>query len=100
MYLDVDAMKCTGCRVCLTVCSLYHFKEVNPKKAALNIDAKFPKPGHYEVRVCNQCGTCASVCPVEAISGEKKKPHEINQEICIHCGSCYDVCKSEAILVE
>ena len=67
MYLNVDAKKCTGCRVCLTICSLYHFKEVNPKKAALLIEAKFPKPGTFEPRVCNQCGTCASVCPVRDI---------------------------------
>jgi len=98
MYLDVDAMKCTGCRVCLTVCSLYHFKEVNPKKAALAVDAKFPKPGHYEVRVCNQCGTCASVCPVEAIS-EKDGVYIIDADKCTGCGECVKACPTQVMFL-
>ena len=42
---------------------------------------------------------CARACPVEAISGVKKKPHLIDQELCIQCGSCRQACKFEAVLV-
>ena len=42
---------------------------------------------------------CAKRCPVEAISGETKKPHEIDQEKCIKCGICKDVCKFDAVKV-
>jgi len=31
-------------------------------------------------------------CPVDAISGERKKVHVIDQELCIKCGACFDVC--------
>lgn len=116
MFLATDSTKCTGCRVCLTICSLYHFKEVNPKKAALRIDAKFPSPGTYEVLVCNQCGTCASVCPVEAISLRSHSgvptpvrggaPHEasgkndayvIDPEKCNGCGICVEQCPTQVM---
>ncbi|TET38002.1 MAG: NADH-quinone oxidoreductase subunit F [Planctomycetota bacterium] len=49
---------------------------------------------------CTGCLLCKKVCPQEAISGEKKQPHEINQELCIKCGLCRDKCKKfDAIIV-
>ncbi len=42
---------------------------------------------------CIGCGACMKVCPVEAIKGEKKLPHEIDTDKCIKCGSCADVCR-------
>jgi len=47
---------------------------------------------------CIGCGACLKACPVEAVSGEKKKPHAIGQEKCISCGACYDVCPVSAVM--
>lgn len=49
---------------------------------------------------CVGCTACASNCPVNAISGERKKPHEINQSICIKCGACMEKCKFDAISIK
>lgn len=46
---------------------------------------------------CVACGTCAPVCPVEAIS-EGDTKYNINPDVCIECGSCAEVCPSEAII--
>ncbi|MDK2945529.1 NADH-ubiquinone oxidoreductase-F iron-sulfur binding region domain-containing protein [Geotoga petraea] len=46
---------------------------------------------------CIGCTACVRVCPVEAIKGEIKKPHEIDQEKCIKCGACYQTCRFGAI---
>jgi ferredoxin len=53
----------------------------------------------YEIDAekCIGCTACARNCPVQCISGERKKPHEIDQARCIKCGRCFEVCRFEAV---
>jgi len=55
---------------------------------------------YIDADTCTGCGACAKVCPVEAISGEKKEPHEIDPELCIRCKLCLSRCPEEAIYAE
>ena len=48
---------------------------------------------------CVGCTACARNCPVNAISGERKRLHVIDQEICIKCGACIEKCKFDAVYV-
>ena len=45
---------------------------------------------------CINCGTCAEVCPVDAIS-EQGEFHVIDKDICVDCGECDSVCPVEVI---
>jgi len=49
---------------------------------------------------CKGCTACARACPVGAIHGTVKNPHEIDQNACIKCGTCYEKCKFNAISIK
>jgi len=47
---------------------------------------------------CKSCAICAKACPVNAISGERKRPYLIDQTTCIKCGVCLEKCPFDAII--
>ena len=49
---------------------------------------------------CTGCGACVRVCPVVAILGEKKKPHQLDRDKCVKCRACYEACKFDAVLIQ
>jgi len=58
-------------------------------------------PGH-EIAIypekCTQCGSCVSVCPLQAIS-LTEETIRIDRTLCDDCGKCAEVCYPEAIKV-
>lgn len=47
--------------------------------------------------LCKGCTKCTRLCPVGAISGAVKQPHQIDPAKCIKCGACKEGCPFGAI---
>lgn len=54
--------------------------------------------GYSIINSCTGCGACVKLCPVSAISGNKKEQHLINTVLCIECGACGRICPASAVL--
>jgi Fe-S-cluster-containing hydrogenase component 2 len=95
--IKVVSSHCTGCRLCTQICAIEHFKEINPKKAAMRVEAFFPQPGTFKPRVCIQCRKCEEVCPEKAIYQREDGAIIVIKEKCTNCGECIPVCRPEVI---
>ncbi len=93
--MAVDHQKCTGCRLCEIVCSVYHTGSSNPSRSRIKI-IKWEHEGIYIPLVCNHCekAYCLEVCPTKACHREPE-PHNrvvIDKNLCIGCKTCIIAC--------
>ncbi len=92
--LSINHEKCTGCRRCELVCSVYHDGVSNPARSRIKVE-KWEWEGLYIPMVCKQCvdAPCMNVCPVKAISRDEAKGKvSVDYDLCIGCRSCVAVC--------
>lgn len=91
MKLKVFHENCSGCSTCRLACAIENFQEVNPSRALLLIEARFPAPGDYRIHVCDQCGVCAENCPEDAIH-PVRGIYRVDRDACTGCLTCVEVC--------
>ena len=93
--IEFDVTKCkaaSSCnpRSCEIACSQTFFKEENPELSSIRIFVEGAKVS--EIKVCNQCGKCIDICPVQAISRSPKGTVIINKNQCVGCMACVGFC--------
>jgi Fe-S-cluster-containing hydrogenase component 2 len=86
LYLKIkaDPTKCIGCRACEKMCMKVHASDA-PCIFISKVDKK------NKINICTQCGICAKVCPVGAIT-KIDKAFIIDQSVCVGCKICYYMC--------
>lgn len=92
--IHVEPKRCTGCKSCEIVCSLYHEGEVNPAKSRISV-MSWEKEGIDIPVLCQQCEDppCQDACPTHALYREKATGAMlINEEACIGCRMCILAC--------
>ena len=86
---------CAQCHSCEEVCSQLYFKEKNQTKSAVQISET--AAGSSKITVCTQCGICADICPVQAITRDTDGVWRINKKICVGCFACVGFCPEAAM---
>ena len=92
--LRIDYKRCTGCRTCEQVCTVYHYGVLNPMKSRIKI-MKWEAEGLYIPMTCNHCqdAPCMSACPVKAIHRDRDLDTVVvDYNTCIGCRTCVSVC--------
>ena len=101
-FIAVEHKKCTGCRTCQLLCSLYHFGESNPTKSAVRV-IRMERDGLVNSfpLVCQQCepAPCIDVCPTQAISRDETGTLKFNRDDCTMCEDCVEACPVGAIAI-
>ena len=98
--LKADLEKCTGCQMCMLVCSASHVGKFNPSESRINVEDVFPEPGEFKFNYCIHCDEhpCVEACPVEAIKlNEKLGTYYVDKELCTACGTCVAQCPVGAL---
>ncbi|NLI76358.1 MAG: 4Fe-4S binding protein [Candidatus Riflebacteria bacterium] len=93
-FVKPDVTKCEGVRACEKVCAQTFFKNDDPQFSAIRVTKK---DAGYEINVCNQCGQCIAVCPVQALSRNKAGIVMIDKNACVGCFMCVGFCPTQSM---
>ena len=99
--LLVDIDKCTGCEMCVDICSGSKVGAYSEKASRIRVDRDEIKSVFIPL-VCEQCREhpCADICPVGAIRyDESLCIFNINEDTCTGCSACKETCPYHGIFL-
>jgi anaerobic carbon-monoxide dehydrogenase iron sulfur subunit len=92
--LVVNPQKCTGCRKCEMVCSVFHYGTSDPSRSLIRV-MKWENIGFYLPVTCQNCDKpfCTEVCPAKACRRDLETGKVIiDKNKCIGCKTCIIAC--------
>ncbi len=92
-----DPEVCSGCMICVNVCSMYYFKVISPTRARVRVMRI--EPGLDFPLFCRNCedAPCIDACPEDALSRTSKGVVIVNNAKCNGTGACITACPYNAI---
>jgi carbon-monoxide dehydrogenase iron sulfur subunit len=82
--------RCTGCQICMEICSWTHFGENTPKRARIRVEADWPKIPVINVCLACKDHDCVKACPHDALKWESWIC--LDKDKCDACGLCVEAC--------
>ncbi len=92
-----DPEVCSGCMICVNVCSMYYFKVISPTRARVRVMRI--EPALDFPLFCRNCedAPCIEACPEKALSRTSKGIVIVNNGKCNGTGECVKACPYYAI---
>ena len=101
--LQLDAARCTGCRLCELACVEHFYGPVGDVEAPVVYERRRlairGAPGGWRLEVCDHCEAhpCVAVCPHHAILAYSSGAVRLREDRCTGCGACLPACDRHAI---
>ncbi|MFW9850800.1 MAG: 4Fe-4S dicluster domain-containing protein [Candidatus Thorarchaeota archaeon] len=94
-----DPEICTGCMICVNVCSMYFHKVISPARSRVRVLRI--EPGLDFPLFCKNCedAPCIKACPEDALSRTSKGIVIVNNRKCVGHGECVAACPYNAIII-
>jgi len=108
-FSGIPEKRCSGCRICEVVCSLFHEGVVDLKRSRIKVIRHLAEPN--EILVCKYCGSvttpspCMTACAHDAIYRQTDGRVQVDNEICTGCpehsiAPCMAACPFNSIRVD
>lgn len=99
MFLGVliqDLEQCTGCGLCMVVCSAHKLGRFT-RKACINVESYYnEKQLVIKGDTCDLCLKCSQTCPTGALQTSSGFL-SCDENLCTECGQCLDACPKNII---
>ncbi|MGY5854814.1 MAG: 4Fe-4S binding protein [Candidatus Thorarchaeota archaeon] len=98
-YVFGDPKVCTGCMICVNVCTMNYFKVISPERSRARVVRI--EPALDFPLFCRNCedAPCIASCPEGALSRTSKGTVIVNNKKCQGHGSCVAACPYLAIKI-
>ncbi len=92
-----DPHVCTGCVICVNVCSMHYFRVIGPSWARVRVVRL--EDGTDFPLFCRNCADapCISACPKFAIRRTSRGVVVVDNRLCDGCGKCVNACPYDAV---
>jgi len=99
--IRINAERCTGCRICESICAFNKHDEFNPKRSRIRI-VKMERFFLDVPVVCQQCPepSCVAECPVGALKKGEDHVVHVEEDLCTGCERCIDACPFRGISID
>jgi len=87
---------CEACRSCEMACAMAYYKTDDIEYSCIRLSGNEVGMVHFDL--CTQCGKCAEVCPMDAITKNPQGVYMISRKTCIGCLACMDICPTNVIV--
>ncbi len=96
--IKIKRSQCSGCRICMAICSWAHFGENSTKRSCIVVEDEWPETPVIQVCLACKKHECVNACPNDALRWDNWVC--LDQKLCDSCGICVEACPVNGIKMD